>query len=229
MIDPIRSRNRVAVVVLTSLAVFVPALVMPRTAEELAVRKMILFDSLAVLLISAVWLAVRWDEARRLTRLRSGVGVVARWTVDPARWEWFRGLSSEWDRRVGVQPNDARLAQDPGTAGIELVVTRDGILIGTDFWPLERDVRITVHADWIEFNQVIPKASGTALRTVLRLPLERGREQAAADVDAAYRSAIVAARSGPHQLIYVVLICFVGIPAVTALGWFLARITGWIM
>jgi hypothetical protein len=228
MIDPIRSRNQVAVVVLTSLAVFVPALVMPRTSDDLTVRKTILFASLAVLLISAVWLAVRWDEARRLIRLRSGVGVVARWTIDPARWEWFRGLSSEWDRRDGVQPNDANLAQDPGTAGIEVVVTRDGILIGTDFWPVERDVRITAPGDWIEFYQVIPKAEGTALRTVLRLPLERGREQLAADVEAAYRGALAAARSGPHQLIYVVLICFVGIPAAAALAWFLAKITGWI-
>lgn len=210
-----------------SLAVFVPALVIPRSSEDLVVRKMILFLSLGAMLISAVWLLVRWSEARRLVRLRSGEGVLARWTIDPARWEWFRWHSNEWDKLQGVRPNDVNFAQDPGSAGIEVVVTRDGILIGEDFRPLEKDVRITVRADWIEFYQVMPKADGPPLHMVLRLPLQPGSESLAAEVQQSYQRAYQAAKSSRHPAVYVLLFCFVGLPAVTALIWYVAKITGW--
>ncbi|ROZ75653.1 hypothetical protein [Ramlibacter sp. WS9] len=227
MFDYIRSRNRAAVVFMISLAVFVPALVMPRSGEDLVVRKMILFLSLGAMLISGVWLIVRWDEARRLMRLRSGEGVLARWMIDPARWAWFRHHSNEWDKLENVRPNDADLAQPPGQAGIEVVVTRDGILIGEDFRPLEKDVGITVRADWIEFYQIIPKADGPPLHMVLRLPLQPGSESLAAEVQQAYQRAYHAAKSSRHPAIYVLLFCFVGLPAVTLLIWYVAKVTGW--
>lgn len=228
MFNYIRSRNRTAVVFLISLVVFVPALVLPRTGEDLTVRKMILFFSLPVMLISAVWLIVRWDEAKRLIRLRAGEGILARWTIDPARWEWFRHHSNEWDKREGVQPNDADLTQNPGNVGIEVVVTGDGILIGADFRPLEKDVKITVHADWIEFYQIIPKADGPALHMVLRIPLQPGQERLASEVQQSYQQAYQAASLGTNPMIYVALICFVGLPGVTALILFIATITGWV-
>ncbi len=228
MSNCIRSRNRAAMVLLVSLAVFMPVLVMPRSGEDLTTRKMILFFSLAAVLISAVWLVVRWDEAKRLTRLRAGEGILARWTIDPARWEWFRRRSNEWDQREGVRPNDADLAQDPGTAGIEIVVTGDGILIGEDFQPLEKDVRITVRADWIEFHQIILKPKGSALHMVLRLPLQPGKESLASDVQQSYQRVYQAAGSGTRPLIYMALGIFVGLPVVTALIWLIAKVTGWV-
>ena len=229
MRDPIRSRNHSAAVFLTSLAVFLPALVLSRSGGDLTVRKLILFASLAVLLFSAVWLAVRWDEARRLARLRAGVGIVARWTIDAARLAWFRRLSHEWDQRPDLRPNEADLAQDPGDHGIDVVVSRDAILFGADYWPLEKDVRITVRADWIEFFQVIPKADGQALYTVLRLPLQAGKEALAADVLQAYEHARQASGSGRRQLLYIALICLLGVPAVAAAAWLVAWMTGWIV
>lgn len=228
MFDPLRSRNRTAAVFLVSLAVFVPALVLPRSGEDLAARKLILFASLAATLISAVWLAVRWDEAQRLVRLRAGKGIVARWTIDAERWEWFRRLSDGWDRLEGVRPNDVDFARPPGAAGSEVVVARDGLLVGAAFWPLEIDARITVRADWIEFHQTIPKADGQPFYTVLRLPLEPGKESLAAEVQQAYGREYRAAGSKVHQLVWIALLCFVGVPGAAALAWFIARITGWI-
>lgn len=227
MFEYVRSRNRSAVIFLISLAVFVPALVIPRSGEDLTVRKMILFLSLGAMLISAVWLLVRWDEVKRLQRIRSGEGILARWTIDRARWEWFRHHSNEWDKRESVRPNNADLAQNPGDDGIEVVVSRDGILIGADFKPLEKDVRITVRADWIEFYQIIPKAKGPALHIVVRLPLQPGTEHLATEVQQSYQQAYRAAASSRRPLIYVLLLCFVGLPAVTAMIWFIARVTGW--
>lgn len=232
MFSYIRSRNRAAVVCLVSLAVFVPALIVPRSGPDLTVRKIILFVSLAVLLISAVWLLVRWNEAKRLIRLRSGEGILARWTIDAARWEWFRGHSNEWDSREGVRANDADLAQTPGKAGIEIVVTHDGILIGEDFRPLERDVRITVRADWIEFYQIIPKPRGAPFHTVLRLPLELGKEGLASDVQQSYQQYYQrmhgAAASGKKQIVYVGFAMLVGLPMIAASIWFIAKVTGWV-
>ncbi|MBC8089829.1 MAG: hypothetical protein H7Z40_21420 [Phycisphaerae bacterium] len=228
MLDSVRARNRSAVVFLISLAVFVPALLIPRSGDDHSVRIMILTFSFAVMLFSAVWLLVRGDEARRLIRLRAGQGILARWTIDAARWEWFRRHSQEWDKQKGLHPNDADFTQIPGDAGIEVVVSRDGILIGADFHPLEIDVRITVRADWMEFNQVIPKPNGPAFRVVLRLPLQPGWEHLAAEVSQAYQRVTDARKSDRRPLIYIALFCFVGLPAVTGLVWLILKVTGWV-
>ena len=226
--DYLRSRNRTAVVFLASLAVFLPALLIPRSGDDLTVRKTILFLSLAATLISGVWLLVRWDESRRLLRLRAGQGVLARWTLDRARWQWFGRHSHEWDQRQGVHANEVDFTHDPGDTGIDIVVGRDGILVGANFWPLEREVSITVHADWIEFHQVIPKPDGPPLRTVLRLPLQVGQERVAAELPQAHQRALQApgARGfGPWHILW---ICLVGPVVATALIWVVATVTGWI-
>lgn len=227
MRNPIRARNRTAVVFLVSLAVFVPALVVPRSGDDHSVRIMILTISLAATLISGVVLLVLGDIAKRFVRLRSGEGVLARWTIDPARWEWFRGHSKEWDSREGVRPNDADFAQDPGSHGIDVVVTHDGILIGTHFTPLEPDVRITVRADWMEFYQIIPKPKGPPLHIVIRLALEPGKEHLATEIQQAYRRVLVAAGTSRRPMLYVLLFCFVGLPLVTVMIGLILEATGW--
>lgn len=223
-----RSRNRVAAVFLISLAVFLPALVLPRSGDDLTVRKLILTSSLGVALISGVVLLVRWDETKRLTRLRSGIGILAQWTIDRARWEWFRGQSSIWDTQQGIRPNDANLTQDPTDAGIHIVVTRDGLLIGEEFWPLERNVRFTVRADWMEFFQVIHKVKGPPLHIVLRVPIPIGKESLGAEVQQSYQHAWSAAGPGGVNKVQLALAIFVGLPLVTALSWLVAKVTGWV-
>lgn len=213
---------------LVSIAVFLPALLVPRSGDDLTVRKLILFASLAALLISGIWFLIRWEESKRLMRLRRGEGVLARWTIDRARWEWFRGLSNEWDQRKDLRPNDANLAQDPGDAGIEIVVTRDAILIGEQFVPVEKDVRITTRADWMEFYQIIHKPKGPALHIVLRVPLPAGKQSVAAEIQQSYIEALRTSGLDRRVLIYILLLAFVGLPAVTALIWFIAKLTGWV-
>lgn len=227
MLDYTYSRNRAAAVFAISLLVFVPALVLPRSGDDLVLRKLLLFGSLGPMLISAVWLAIRWNEAKRLSRLRAGQGVIARWTVDPVRWDWFRRHSEEWDQREGVRPNGANLKQTPGKTGIEVVVAKDGILIGNDFYPLEKDVAITVRSDWMEFHQIIPKPKGPAFHLVLRLPLAPGSEHLAAEIQRTYRSARAALPSSRRAILFLGLAILVGLPAVTTLIWLIAKATGW--
>ena len=228
MPDAVRARNRSAVVFLISLAVFVPALVIPRADDGQSMRIMMLTVSFAATVCSAVWILVRGDEARRLKRLHAGQGVLAQWTIDAARWEWFRQHSLEWDKQEGLPPNDVDLTQTPRDAGIGVVVSRDGILVGADFHPLEVNVRITARADWMEFNQVIPKPKGPAFRVVLRVPLQRGKEHLADDVSEAYQRVNAARKSDRRPLLYIALFCFVGLPAVTGVAWLILKVTGWV-
>ena len=74
MPDAVRARNRSAVVFLISLAVFVPALVIPRADDGQSMRIMMLTVSFAATVCSAVWILVRGDEARRLKRLHCRPG-----------------------------------------------------------------------------------------------------------------------------------------------------------
>lgn len=230
MFDPIRSRNRAAALSLIAMAVFVPALVLPRSGDDLTARKLILFGSMGVMLISMVWWLVRWDEARRLIRLRAGQGILARWTIDAQRWEWFRGRSSEWDKTAGVRPNDVDFAQSLGARNaVEIVVSGDAILIGERFYPLEKTVRFTTRADWMEFHDVIHKPKGPAMHLVLRLPLEPGKEHVAAAIQEAYaRAAGQGVGVGRRALIVVALVCLVGVPLATAMIYWIAKVTGWV-
>lgn len=230
MFDPIRSRNRAAAISLIALAVFVPALVLPRAAGDLTGRKLILFGSMSVMLISAVWFLVRWDEARRLLRLRAGLGILARWTIDAPRWESFRGHSNEWDKADGVRPNDVDFAQSLGNnSTVDIVVTADAILVGGCFYPLEKTVRITARADWMEFHDVVPKARGTPMHLVLRVPLEPGKEHLAGVIQQGYASATgQGVLFGRRALILVALVCLIGVPAIAALAFGIAKATGWV-
>ncbi len=230
MFDPIKSRNHAAALSLLALAVFVPSLVLPRSGGDLTGRKLILFGSMSVMLISAVWYLVRWDESRRLLRLRAGQGILARWTIDAPRWEWFRGHSNQWDKADGVRPNDVDFALSLGNnVAIDIVVSGDAILVGERFYPLEKAVRITVRADWMEFHDVIPKARGTPMHLVLRLPLEPGKEQLAGEIQQGYaRAAGQGALVGRRALILVALFCLVGVPAMAALAFWIAKATGWV-
>ncbi|MBL0940838.1 MAG: hypothetical protein IBJ03_18245 [Gemmatimonadaceae bacterium] len=228
--DPIRSSNRAAAFALISLAVFVPALVLPRADGDLTVRKLVLFGSMGVMLISTVWYLVRRDESRRLIRLRAGQGVLAQWTIDAQHWERFRGRSSEWDRTDGVRPNDVDFAQSLGSqSAVKIVVSGDAILIGERFYALEKTVRITTRSDWMEFHNIIHKPQGSPMHLVLRVPLEPHKEHLAAEVQQAYARAIGPGSGfGRRALIVVALICLAGVPAVTAMIYWIAKVTGWV-
>ncbi len=230
MFDPIRSRNRAAALSVLALAVFLPALVLPRPDGDLTGRKLLLFGSMGVMLISAVWFLVRRDESQRLRRLREGRGILARWTIDAPRWEWFRAHSHEWDQADGVRNNDVDFAQSLGNnSAVDIVVTGDAILVGERFYPLEKTVRITARADWMEFHDVIPKAHGTPMHLVLRVPLQPGKEHVAAEIQQGYASAAdQGVLVGRRALMLVALVCLVGVPAVAALTFWIARATGWV-
>ena len=142
---------------------------------------------------------VCWSEAKRYRRLKSGEGVIARWTVDPARWDWFRQQSKGWDKREGVRPNLANLDQPCGPAGIEIVVTGDALLLGQDFRPLEKNVAIHAYPEWMDFHDTAWKQRGPASHVNLRIPLAPGGQpQAAQIIEAPLTQLVIAFSTSDH-------------------------------
>lgn len=71
---------------------------------------------------------------RVIGALKRGEGVIARWTVSPADFEQFRTL----DRTLKgtAEDNDFKVPQVTPPAGVEIVFSADGVLIGDTFFGL---------------------------------------------------------------------------------------------
>lgn len=128
----------------------------------------------------------------------------------------------------GCGANDVDITQDTGDTGIQIAVTLDGILVGEDFHPIEKNVRITVFANWMEFYQISPKPNGQPIHVVVRVPLLPGKESLAADLQQSYQHTQAGGLSGNLTLLYMALAIFLGLPLITLLVWFVAKVTGWV-
>lgn len=189
-------------------------------------KMVVLIGGMTGAMFGGVWIILCWMDLKRYTRLKSGEGVVARWTVDAARWEWFRHHSKEWDKCEGWRPNMANLDQTPGPSGIEIVVTGDCILIGRHFCSFEKNVTIQAHADWMHFHFTIWKKSGPPLHVNLRVPLVRDEQNAGARIMQAFHDARPAPVSGPRAMIYMFLGIMVGMAVLTGLVALVAHLLG---
>jgi hypothetical protein len=216
MDNPTRSRNRAAVVLALSVSLLLAARAMPDASVGRGLHLALMLVGMAGAPISAVWMLICWSDGKKYRRLKAGVGVIARWTVDPARWEWFRGQSKEWDKREGVRPNLLDLDQPCGPAGIEIVVTGDGLLVGRYFQPLEKNTAMRAYPGWMDLHYTIWKAKGPALHVNLRIPLASDGQHHADTIIQAYREAYAAAAAKRPSKIMILLVLFGGIAAITA-------------
>jgi len=171
MADPTRSRNIAAVVMVMSVAALLGARAMPNESVGHGLHLALMLTGMVCGPISAVWMLMSWSDGKKYRRLKSGVGIVARWTVDAARWEWFRGESKEWDKRPGVGANLVNLDQTCGPAGLEIVLTGDALLVGKHFVSFEPNVAFRAYPGWIDIHFTIVKPKGPAMPVNLRIPL----------------------------------------------------------
>jgi len=121
--------------------------------------------------ISGVWMLICWSDGKKYRHLKAGVGIVARWTVDPGRWEWFRGQSKEWDKRPGVGANLVKLDQPCGPSGLEIVLTGEALLVGEHFVSFEPNVAFRAYPGWLDIYFTIVKPKGPPVPINLRVPL----------------------------------------------------------
>lgn len=216
MKPPARSRNQGAFVLAVSVVTVLAALFVPAERRGLAFH-LLWFSGVMGTVIGSLWFFMMRAEAKRHARLKAGIGILARWTISPARWEEFRGQSQGWDQRPGVRPNVLNLAQTPPAAGIEIVVTGDGLLVGEEFQSLPRNVQIRSGPGWLEFYQVIAKTDGPDLHLVFRVPPGEAAEQQVAEIKRAYAAAYAANPPFRVSLLHIVLLIFVGLPVLVGL------------
>ena len=212
-----RSRSHATVLLAGSLISLFTALALRDGSPGSILQVLLLFLGLLGTVVGAVLLALGWDTAKRYARLKAGQGVIARWTVSAERWVRFRETSSGWDRRADLRlrPNNANLGQAPGTNGIEIVVTGEGILIGASFYPLEKNVSIRYQPEWIEFDQYIENKHRNDWHMVLRLPLGADVLPSAELIKRTYAQAYTVAAGSSRYKIYALLLLLVGLPALT--------------
>jgi len=225
MVNSTLSRNRAGPALGVSLAFLLVALFAPKSESYETLRILVLAVTLVTTVSCALWLGFWLNDRKRYVRLRAGQGVIARWTVDPAQWALFRGLSEEWDKRKGVRPNCVNLKQTPGSQGIEIVVTGDCILIGDDFFAIDTGVVITVRGAWMELTQVIHRPNGSAWHLVLRIPFSPSAAQLGAQIQDHYKRVRLASSWTARKTLSILSLVVVGLPVLGALiaGW----LTGW--
>lgn len=224
--DPAQSRNRGAMVLAASVVAMLATRAIPDAGGWFALKMVMLIGGMTGAMFGGVWTILCWIDSKRYKRLMVGEGVIARWTVDPARWEWFRHHSKEWDKVDGWPPNLAELDQAPDPGGIEVVVTSDCILIGRHFCSFEKNVTVRAHPDWMHFHFTIWKKSGPPFPVNLRVPLARDGKQDAERMVKAFHEAGQVRVSGVKMMTLMFLGIIGGIAALTALAMGIARLLG---
>jgi hypothetical protein len=220
MSDPTRSRNRAAVVLGVSVALLLAARALPDASVGSGPHLALMLVGMISAPISAVWMLICWSDGKKYRRLKAGVGVIARWTVDSARWEWFRGQSQGWDKREGVRANLVKLDQPCGPSGIEIVVTGDAILIGDHFISFEPNVALRAYPGWMDIHFTIVKPKGPATHINVRIPLAPGPagEQQGAQIVEAFRTARAAANANALSKTKLLLIFLGGFFSLTGVA-----------
>jgi hypothetical protein len=174
MADPTRSRNIAGAVLAVSVGALLGARALPDESVGHGWHLALILVGLPGAAISGIWMLIAWNDAKTYRRLKAGVGVLARWTVDRERWEWFRGQSQAWDKREGVGPNRVRLDQPCAPSGLEIVVTREALLVGEHFISFEPNVVFRAYPGWVDIFFKIVKPKGPAVPISLRIPLPAG-------------------------------------------------------
>lgn len=219
MADPTRSRNIAAAVLAVSVGALLGARALPNESVGHGWHLALILVGLPGTAISGVWMLIAWNDAKAYRRLKAGVGVLARWTVDRDRWEWFRGRSQEWDKRKGVGPNLVRLDQPCAPSGIEIVVTREALLVGEHFVSFEPNVSFRAYPGWVDIDFKIVKPKGPAVPINLRIPLAAGPagDQQGLTLVEAYRASCAAKNPATITKTKFLALFFGGLVGLTAL------------
>jgi hypothetical protein len=208
MKTPARSRNQGACVLAVSVVGVFAALAIPEEGRGTAFH-LLWFSGAMGTVIGGIWFFMMAADAMRHARLKAGIGVLARWTISPSRWEAFRGESQGWDTRPGVRANSLDLEQTPPSTGIEIVVTGDGLLVGEEFHSLPKTVAIRSGPGWLEFHQVIVKHDGPDVHIVFRIPPGEPADRQVEQIKSAYARALAASppiRISPRHLVLFLIV-----------------------
>jgi hypothetical protein len=145
-------------------------------------------------------------EARAHERLLCGEGVIARWRIDPLAWQAFLGLNRQAGAEKGALLNQLTLVKEAPPEGIEIIVARDGVMVGGDFMhvPFRGTPRVESvfrlrndQSACIELNLYYPNSRYGPTRLALRYPIPVRAEDLAARLVAHYQASELVTRRKP--------------------------------
>jgi hypothetical protein len=148
-------------------------------------------------------------EAGRYDRLVSGKDVLARWHVDPERWEAFLRLNTALNAqkdRPSFHPSPASKGVRP-PPGVEVVVGKGSVLIDGDFYSLPRGGISQIYGPYwiegppplIEFH-VHTSSENSTHRESVRIPVGAGAQVEAVEAFNHYTSRMPVPRPQNHRL-----------------------------
>lgn len=139
-------------------------------------------------LIFAVLALQTHGEARTLDRMRRGEGVLATWTVEPARWALFLEHARQLAAAPGARASMLALPSTPPALGYQVTVSEDAIRVEEEFAPMRRDALVYVAGAVLELHQLVQVGRSMAWWTY-RVPIAAGAEHDAERVAAHYAAA----------------------------------------
>ncbi|MDP3070951.1 MAG: hypothetical protein Q8N18_11725 [Opitutaceae bacterium] len=222
MHQPARKRNIAATVLLVLLVTLALAYAFSVPRQTLIFVNTVIATAAFIAAIFTVMLQI---DVRRFDRLKRGEGVLATWTVAPEQWARFGASSREWDTRPGIGSNTVDLAQAAEAGGILITVSDNALLVGRDFYSLEKSTKVRVYDTWMEFNTYNPGSAKTSGRHLIqRVPVAPGAEASARRIAQHYTQVYAAAVAAPFSRLKALLV--VGgitlLPALAALvAWWL--------
>ena len=218
---PHRTRNRQLAVSLVGWAMLGIAVLLP-DGLPMWVAPTCAVVGFHVGLILAVLALQTHAEARTLDRMRRGEGVLATWTVDPARWALFVEHARQLAAAPGARGSMLALPATPPASGYAVTVSEDAIRVEEEFAPMRRDAMVYVAGAVLEFRQLVQVGRSMAWWTY-RVPIAEGAERDAERV-AAHYAAARARLTRPARKLW----ALAGVVAALALVVLLiARLTAW--
>jgi hypothetical protein len=220
MHQPARKRNLAAAVLLAALVILAVIQMIPGPRQTQTLLVILIGVTVAVALFAVTFVVILQIDVRLFNRLKRGEGVLATWTVAPDQWTRFGASSREWDARPGVGSNTVDLAQAAEPGGILVTVSDNALLVGRDFYSLEKSTRVRVYDTWMEFNTYNPGSAKTSGRHLIqRVPVAPGAEASAQRIAQHYAQALATAKAAPFTRLkfFLVVIGLTLLPALVAL------------
>jgi len=206
MRHPRRARNIALGVFIFGLMALPGAVLIPDHSIPTAWHSVLFIAGLMSLLLGGAFALHQHFDMRAHERLLRGEGVIARWRIDPLAWQAFLGLNRQASAEPGALTNQLTLVKEAPPEGIEIIVARDGVLVGGDFQPVpfrgtprvESVSRLrNDQSACIELDLYYPAVRYTPTRLALRFPIPVGVEDLAAKLVAHYQASELATRGKP--------------------------------
>ncbi|MDF1504383.1 hypothetical protein [Roseisolibacter sp. H3M3-2] len=223
MRDPHRTRARWAAAAAVGWAAIGAAYVLdPRDGPARGWVIAVFAIGLNVGVICTTLAVMAHGPARALDRMRRGEGVLAQWTVDPARWALFVAHARQLAAQPGARANMLALPDAPPALGYRVTVSEDAIRLEEEFEPMRRDAEARVAGAVLEFRQLVQLGKRMDWWTY-RLPIGAGAEADAGRV-AAHYAASRARRTRPMRKLLVIAVM---VGAVAAFILVVGTLTDW--